>query len=189
MLPLALLLAVSAPSEIEDHAVNTTTVGSRHGGGTGPTPGLSHSRRPMARSYLAGWLLAAAVLTSSCYLGVCRGRLDDVGYACPKRFEGTLAGLPQCRPVDYSGGPRFFISDYDSEIRICKDLIKLSSGGRLGGSGCYYDGESHQLVGAYHFGDTPTYCGRSSLGQSAGRAPAADACPRDPTYIRECPAR
>jgi hypothetical protein len=140
------------------------------------------------RSHLHGWLFAA-VLTSSCYLGVCRGSLDDVGYTCPKTFDGTLAGLPPCRRLEYSGGPRAFISDSFSETRICRDLIKLNSEPAEGGSGCYYDSQTHQLVGAYQFGDRPTYCDRSSFGRTAGRAPRSDACPTDPTFVRECTAR
>jgi hypothetical protein len=150
-------------------------------------------------SYLAGWLLASAVLTSSCYLGVCRGRLDDVGYTCPTSFDGTAAGLAACRPVDHSKVPTcydFALAGFPrcrpfehSEIRTCGNLIELSSGPGLGGSGCYYSSKTHQLVGARQFRDIPTYCDRSSFERTAGRAPASGACPRDPTLVLECPAR
>jgi hypothetical protein len=133
------------------------------------------------RSHLAGWLLASAVLTSSCYLGLCRGSLADVGQRCPQSFDGTPAGSPSCQP---------FNSDSEhAEIRICKDLIGLSSGPGLGGGGCYYDRTTHQLVGAYEFGDRLFYCERSSFDRSAGHRPGPDACPKEPTYVLECRSR
>jgi hypothetical protein len=105
--------------------------------------------------------------------GRCEGDLAQIRFGCPQTFDGTAAQIPAC--------PAYAVT---YAVQLCGDLIRFRQIGLVGGSSCYYDASSHQLVGAAEGTDIATYCGGTSAERSAGRV--ADSCTSEPVATKDC---
>ncbi len=105
--------------------------------------------------------------------GRCETDLVQLTAGCPRTFDGTAAQIPAC--------PAYTVT---YAVQLCGDLIRFRQIGLAGGSSCYYDASSHQLVGAVVGTDVPAYayCGGTEI--FAGRV--ADSCTSEPVATKDC---
>ena len=140
---------------------------------------MNSSRFPTCSAHIRshvvlGFALAIAALASCSETKKCEGNLAEIAAGCPATFDGTLASFPAC--------PAYRTTQ---STWLCGGEIVLSSSGYTGMS-CYYDLNSHRLVGAYEWSDVPTFCG-DAFSQSFGRVPSQSCSGTDGLIERTCP--
>jgi hypothetical protein len=108
----------------------------------------------------------------------CVGDFAEIAAACPATFDGTPAALPACANAQPT---------VRHTVHPCHGLLLLYSSAMFAASSCFYDAQSHALVGAIQLADYPAYCDHVSGSIEAGTTDAQCGA-NTPTLMRECPA-